>query len=829
MRLAVVVSLSAMLSGIGAAGPGEPGGKRPRVVLRGARVSAPVPPRIAAVDLRALPVEAPWREGDPVRDEEADRGDEEDADRDAPGRTDTDAVLAEPREDPLLHEPSVGLMGLDPTFGTPLLSFAGKDFSGAIPGDPVGDVGPKHYVQATNGGPQGGTSFTVFNKTGAVISGPTRLGSLVAGGNCAGNGGDPMVVYDRPADRWVLLELSHAALSLCVYVSRGGDPVTSGWFRYEFNAIGFPDYPKLSVWSDGYYVSANDFGAPVMALERSRMLNGLTARSQVFTAPHLGGFNFQTLTPADPDGPTAPPTGAPAIFLRHRDDELHAPPGTPQDALELWEFHVDWDSPWLSTFSGPTLVPMAEFDSTVCAGDAMFACIPQPSGSNPLDTANAVVMWRPQYRNFGDHESLTGNFTVDATGHDVAGIRWFELRRTTNPPTPWRVWQEGTLSDGETHRWMGSAAQDGWGNLAVAYSVSSPTVPPGLRYAGRLAGATAGTLTEGEYTLVDGADSSDTSRWGDYASMSVDPVDDCTFWFTGQFAPGPKWRTWIGAFRFEYCGTPDFAVAVTPAQAATPGQAVLTLGVRVSGLNGFASPVTLSAAALPTGMSVSFDANPVTPAGSLNPGLSTMRLTVAKTVPPGLYTVAVRGTSGTRVHDGLVWVQVTMTALHDPALRVPSCPLTAACDSVSLLVGRAGLGPEGNAPNTLGSSCADGTGGVFHSQPSLDRLVVSGADGATLRQGRAAHIKATAWVSSTADRLDLYRAANASAPSWTYLTTLVPGGTGSQVLQATYTLPAGSRQAVRARFRSGGSPGPCGAGAYDDHDDLAFAVAPALP
>jgi hypothetical protein len=823
MRLAVAMSALVLLSGIGSADPAGPAAEA-RQVLHGARVSAPVRPRIAAVDLRTLPVEAPWREGDPVRDAEADR----DAERDAAGRTDDDAQHPVPREDPLLHEPSITLGGLDPRFGTPLLGFVGRDFTGSIPADTTGDVGPKHYVQATNGSSQGGSSFTVFDKTGAVISGPTRLASLVAGGNCAAGGPDPIVVYDRLADRWVLLELAPAAPALCVYVSRGSDPVTSGWFRYEFTAIGFPDYPKLAVWPDGYYVSANDFGIPVMALERARMLSGLPARTQVFTAPALN-FNGQALMPADLDGPNAPPSGAPALFLRHRDDELHDPPGAPQDSLELWEFHVDWESPWLSTFTGPTRIPVAEFDSTVCAGEAMFACIPQPSGANPLDTLNAFMMWRLQYRNFGDHESLTGNFTVDATGGDVAGVRWFELRRTTNPPTPWRVWQEGTLSDGVTHRWMGSAALDGWGNLALAYSVSSPTVPPGLRYSGRLAGAGAGTLPEGEYTLVDGADSSNISRWGDYSAMSVDPVDDCTFWFTGPFAPGPNWRAWIGTFRFEYCGTPDFSVDVTPAQVATPGQATLPLGVRVSGFNGFASPVTLSVAALPTGMSVSFAANPVTPAGSLGAALTTMSLAVAKTVPPGLYTVAVRGTSGTRVHDALVWVQVTTTALYDPAFRVPSCPVTASCDSVSLLVGRAGLGPEPSAPNTLAGSCADGTGGVFHSQPSLDRLVVTGADGGILRQGRGARIQATAWVSSTADRLDLYRAANASAPSWTYLTTLVPGGTGSRVLQATYTLPAGNRQAVRARFRSGGTPGPCGAGALDDHDDLVFAVAPPLP
>ena len=238
------------------------------------------------------------------------------------------------------------------------MNIAGQGFSGVNPPDTVGDVGPSHYIQMINH--SSGATFRIFDKSGNPIAGPSVLDALApAGSNCANGLGDPVVLYDPLAGRWLMSEFSNAGNQLCVYVSKTADPVSGGWWFYAFTAPDFPDYPKYGVWPDAYYVSSNEgTGSPVYALDRANMLNGATARgAQRFTAPDMAGFSFQTLTPADLDGPTAPPSGASAVFARHRDDEAHNPPGTPSDFIELWEFHVDWASPANSTFTWPSSIP----------------------------------------------------------------------------------------------------------------------------------------------------------------------------------------------------------------------------------------------------------------------------------------------------------------------------------------------------------------------------------------------------------------------------------------------------------------------------------------
>ncbi|MEO1997947.1 MAG: pre-peptidase C-terminal domain-containing protein, partial [Planctomycetaceae bacterium] len=386
------------------------------------------------------------------------------------------------------------------------------------------------------------------------------MDSLATSGPGTDGVGDPIVLFDHLANRWFLAEFSGSANGLSVFVSQTSDPTAGTWNEYFFNTPNFPDYPKFSVWPDGYYVSTNEGGGvPVYVLDRENMLLGNVARPiQRFTAPDLAGFGFQALTPADLDG-AAPPTGAAAIFMRHRDDEVHNV-GTndpSQDFLEIWEFDTDFDTPANSSFTQILDLPVAEFDSDL-NGLFAFEAFPQPGTATLLDPLREVIMWRLQYRNFGTHETLVGNLVTDVDGTDHGGVRWFELRRTGGLSGTWTLHQEGTIAPDAHNRWMGAIAMDGNGNIAVGYNISSSTVSPGIRYTGRLANDPLGTMPQGEHTLIDGIGFNGSNRWGDYSAMSIDPVDDQTFWFTGEYANSGVWATQIGSFVLEPPSDSDF-------------------------------------------------------------------------------------------------------------------------------------------------------------------------------------------------------------------------------------------------------------------------------
>jgi len=513
---------------------------------RGAElVGGPVTPYVFEGDLRDLPTSVSWRPGEPIKE--------------IPRRNNNGpAGRLVPYErgfglDPLLEQQEdADNLGGNPDFLTPILSFNGQGFTGVNPPDTVGDVGANHYIQMINGG--GGALFTIHDKTsGAVISGPTNLDSL-GSGSCSNGFGDPVVLYDRDADRWMLSEFSSSGNRLCVYVSLTSDPIGGGWCNYDFTATNFPDYPKYAAWPDAYYVGSNENSPAAYAFDRANMLTCTTARPiQRFTAPQLGGFGFQALTPSDLDGADLPPAGSPAYFLRHNDDEAHGGSTPGQDFLQIFEFDVDFVTPGNSSFTGPFNVGMSEIDSSLC-GLFSFSCFDQPGGGSDLDPLREVVMWRSQYRNFGSHETLVGNLVTDVNGNDHGGIRWYELRKSGGGA--WTLFQEGTYAPDSADRWMGSAAMDAAGNIAVAYNVVDDTdnVFPGLRYVGREAGDPAGTLPVGEVSLVEGSARNNSNRYGDYSSLNVDPEDDCTFWFTGEHNPGGSWSTRIGKFRFDSCG-----------------------------------------------------------------------------------------------------------------------------------------------------------------------------------------------------------------------------------------------------------------------------------
>jgi len=521
-------------------------------------------------------------------------------------------TVAEPREVPIhrldvlrrraqpsaaAEDPLVGLSELGPLAPAPppLLTFEGTsdDDNAAlvgfrvVPPDTNGDVGPNHYVQWNN------LVFEVFDKSGVPVLGPLPGNTLFVGfgGPCeTNNDGDPIALYDQLADRWVLSQFSIAQGTQCIAVSQTGDP-TGAYFRYAFVVTpgAENDYPKFGVWPDGYYATFRrfpNFAIVAAAFERDKMLQGLPAQQVLFTIPAPAGPGcagagdcYEGVLPSHLEGLTPPPAGSPNYFLMSFDDEAFSTTPVPGlDSYKLWRFHVDWTTPANSTFTGPTTLPATEMDINLCG----FApCVPQQGSAELLDHLSFFTMNRLVYRNFGTHESLWANNTVNLGGNR-AGIRWAEIRNPGGAPA---VFQEGTHGPNDgLHRWMGSLAVDKDGNMALGYSVSGTTLFPSIRYVGRLAGDPAGTLpqTETEMFAGTGSQFGSFSRWGDYSAMSVDESDDCTFWYTQEYyetTTSFDFKTRVGAFKFPSCTpSPHGSLTGTVTDASTlapiPGAAV---------------------------------------------------------------------------------------------------------------------------------------------------------------------------------------------------------------------------------------------------------------
>ena len=275
------------------------------VILKGAFQSPPIAPHSVDLDLRLLPRLVPWQKGDPVGEVPK---------RLYPRSEGFDVARAQPKPfepDPLLEAQVRAPSATDPTFGTPILNFDGISFTGAHPSDSVGAAGPNHYIHLVNSlslaDNFAGSTFIIYDKNGRILAGPSPLQSLwIAGGDCAKGMGDPIVLYDRLADRWLMSEVALLGNHLCVYISKTGDPVSGGWFLYDFEVPEGPDSPKYAVWPDAYYVGTNESSPAAYALDRARMLNGQAATFQRFTAAGLGAFLFQMLIPSTLDGPIAP-------------------------------------------------------------------------------------------------------------------------------------------------------------------------------------------------------------------------------------------------------------------------------------------------------------------------------------------------------------------------------------------------------------------------------------------------------------------------------------------------------------------------------------------
>ncbi len=455
--------------------------------------------------------------------------------------------------------------------------------TGVSPGDPVVEVGANHVIYAVNSGGSG-TYFNVYNKAGALVAGPITFGSLApAGTACSSDGGDPIVLYDRPAGRWFLLVLDSS--NLCTYVSKTSDPVTGGWWAYNYATPSLPDYPHCGVWNDAYVCGDNEGGAQVSvyAFDRANMLNGATARpAQRFASiPRLSGYGFQMITPSTFYGSTAAPSGRRQLIARHNDDEAHAGVGADgsQDFLDLYEMNIDWNTPANSGITTLPRIPITEFNSWF-RNYSTFATVPQPGSTSRLDPIREVLLNQLIYRNMGTHEAIVGTLATNQdparTGTVVdSAVRWFELRKTG--AGAWTLFQEGTFSpgDAQTHHLMGTIAMDKFGNMAMAYNVtkeSAPTKFATLGYTGRTAADPAGVMSLGENEIAVGAAVETSGRWGDYYQMTVDPVDDCTFWFVGMYRPTGGWQTRIQDVKFPACsGITTYTVSGSITTAAGAG------------------------------------------------------------------------------------------------------------------------------------------------------------------------------------------------------------------------------------------------------------------
>lgn len=449
----------------------------------------------------------------------------------------------------------------------PSISFDGpSNIFNVSPPDPVGDVGPNHYVAMSN------LAFQIFDKSGTSLYGPVANNTLWSGfgGDCqTDNSGDPIVLYDQLADRWILTQFTASGPTYfnCVAVSQSGDPLGS-YYRYAFSTgSNFPDYPKYGVWPDALYISTREFlngssyvGVGAYAVNRAQLIAGNPSPQIISFFVPRGATPYNIgdgLLPSDLDGATLPPDGTPNFFVGSMDDG--ASYGAPQDALTVWRFSADFTVPANSSFTLAQTLSVASFDSVFPCSPGSRDCIPQPGTGNKLDVLSyrQRPMHRLAYRNFGSYGALVTNQAVEA-GPNMAGIRWYELR--VDGSNNASVHQQSTyapgLSDG-IHRWMGSVAMDSFGNMALGYSVSNSIVFPGVRYTGRLAGDPLNTLPQGEGVIINGTGAQTGSqRWGDYTSMNVDPTDDCTFWYVNEYVPitsSVGWRLRIGSFKFDEC------------------------------------------------------------------------------------------------------------------------------------------------------------------------------------------------------------------------------------------------------------------------------------
>jgi hypothetical protein len=460
------------------------------------------------------------------------------------------------------------------------------------PSDNTLAVGPAHVVQIVN------ARMAIFTKQGKALYGPVETRNVFrgAGGPCEmRNNGDAVVRYDQLADRWLIVmpifgrgptrgaaggtpgpavalyqppaspavapprpaaptaapagraPEPSGSYAICYAVSTGSDPF-GPYYRYEFTRPLFPDYPRPAVWPDGYYV-ATSTGDDVIqkhacVVDRIRMLAGQVATEQCII---IDSVNF--LNNADLDGRALPPKGAPNLLLATGGVQLKKL--MEDDGIYAWSFHVDWEDPSRTRLSGPVKIPVAPYHY-LCDGQ-LTSCVSQPGTDRRLDAQGDKLMARVVYRRIGKRESLVAVHSVN-TAAGGGGVRWYEFRLDRRRDLT--LYQQGTYAPDSSYRWMASPAMDSKGNIGIGYSFGGTPHFVGQRFAGRRAKDPKGVLTLREIVLAEGeAAQTNTLRWEDYTQTAIDPSDDCTIWYVGDYLrqDATSYSTRIGAFRLPGC------------------------------------------------------------------------------------------------------------------------------------------------------------------------------------------------------------------------------------------------------------------------------------
>jgi len=564
---------------------------------------------------------------------------------------------------------------------------------GGVPPDTNGDVSPEHYIQWIN------VSWTIIDKVTGARSAPVAGNSFWSGfgGPCQNeNDGDPLALWDDRAQRWVMSQfVATDPGSQCFAVSATSDPLGS-YHRYQFNFPDFGDYPHKGVWTDGggqsaYLLTTHDFnlspqqflGAAMIAVERDKMLNGQPAAMVRF-----GGFQDQFgIEPAHLEGQVVAPTGACPVFVHFDFDTSE---------YLLWDMCLNWANPASSTLS-PQPTRLAPAEPFV----PRFTDIPQLGSTTPLDAFGTHIMYRATARAFPAGAPAPVTMVVNQTvlgPVEQGAIKWTQFNFSAGPPnfpngslfldgfepggaalpTPLgkTIFDEGTFAPDDNTRWMGGIAIDRSGNIGLGYSVSSPTMSPEIHTTGRTLGDAPGTMRDEQECTppTTGSQLSTSGRWGDYSSMSVDPVDECTFWFTSEYYPvtaGTTWSTRVCAFKFPECGLPTMAlVADSPRRielCGTPTPAAPTFALRLGVYDGFNTPANFSVSGLPGSVTPVFN-----PASVVPPASTTLTLNGGQGLASGEYSGAVTATAGTTVRTLPIELGISSALAGAPAQVAPA-------------------------------------------------------------------------------------------------------------------------------------------------------------
>lgn len=462
--------------------------------------------------------------------------------------------------DPVLQTGNQGnLVALN---GAVTSNWNGMGYTMVNPPDPTLCVGPNHVIQMING--SSGAYFKVYNKSGGDVVVQTYLDNITLKGGL----GDPIALYDHLADRYVLTEFVDrgqvGSEGLVFAVSKTNDPAGQ-WYVYFFSTgTVFPDYPKFSVWPDAYYGTTNNFtssyvGSSVYAFDRAKMLAGnATATMQKIT---VGNTNkYFSMCPVALEGNTLPPAGSGGL-IAYMQDNVWTSSTTDVDSIGLLEFNVNFTTPSLSTVTTKSSLAASPFIAYICSA-TRGQCISQPGSSVKVEALDERIMNQPVYRRFAGYEGIVLTHSANI-GSDISGVRWYELRKTSGD---WGIYQQATYSPDNSHRWMPGICYDSYGNIGLAYNVSSSAtgVYPGVRYTGRKECDPLNTMTYAEETLVSGAAANGSNRYGDYSHLVCDP-DGVRFWFTAEWNNASTWSTRISSFTLDACGEPPPFVCNPPA------------------------------------------------------------------------------------------------------------------------------------------------------------------------------------------------------------------------------------------------------------------------